>query len=51
MLRRSCVSLCRALLEAALRERVNLGELLTERMQSKKGELECLINLIRAAED
>jgi hypothetical protein len=44
-LRRSCVSLCRALIEAALRERVDLGELLTERIQSKNGEVECLINV------
>ena len=44
-LRRSCVSLCRALLEAALRQRVNPTELLNERFKSKKGELECLINV------
>lgn len=44
-LRRSCVSLCRALLEKALRDRVSDTDLLNERFQSKKGELECLINI------
>jgi len=44
-LRRSCVSLCRALVEAALRDRIESTKLLNERWQSKKGELECLITL------
>jgi hypothetical protein len=44
-LRRSCVSLCRALVEAALRDCVNPSDLLNERWKSKKGELECLINV------
>lgn len=44
-LRRSCVSLCRALLEEALRGRVRPAELLKERLESRKGELECLINI------
>lgn len=44
-LRRSCVSLCRALLEAALREKVSEAELLKERFETKKGELECLVNI------
>jgi hypothetical protein len=44
-LQRSSVSLCRALIEAALRERVDPSELLNERFQSKKGEVECLINV------
>ena len=44
-LRRSCVSLCRALVEATLRGHVSPTELLNERWQSKKGELECLINV------
>jgi hypothetical protein len=38
-------ALCRALLEAALRDRVNPSELLSERWRTKKGELECLINI------
>jgi hypothetical protein len=45
-LHRSCVSLCRALIEATLRERADPTELLNERFQSKKGELECLINVV-----
>jgi hypothetical protein len=44
-LNRSSVSLCRALLEATLRDRVDMTELLQERFETKKGELECLINL------
>jgi hypothetical protein len=44
-LQRSCVSLSRALIEAALRERVDASEVLNERLQSKKGDLECLINV------
>jgi hypothetical protein len=44
-LNRSCVSLCRALLEAALSEQVDTSELLQERFRTKKGELECLVNL------
>jgi hypothetical protein len=48
-LNRSCVSLCRALLEAALHERVDMTQLLQDRLQDrsrpKKGELESLINL------
>lgn len=44
-LRRSCVSLCRARLEAALRGRVTSTDLLNERWQSKRGELECLIKI------
>ena len=48
-LNRSCVSLCRALLEAVLKERVERTELLQAMLQDrfgpKKGQLECLINL------
>jgi hypothetical protein len=44
-LNRSCVSLCGGLLEAALREQVDASELLQERFGTKKGELECLVNL------
>jgi hypothetical protein len=48
-LNRSCVSLCRALLEAALKERVDRTELLQAMLQDrfgkKQGRLECLINL------
>lgn len=44
-LNRSCVSLCRALLEAALGEIVDQSALLNERWQTKKGDLECLVNL------
>src|SRR5574341_778729 len=42
---RSCVCVCRALLEAALRGGVSEHELLQERFNSKKGELESLIGL------
>ena len=45
----SCVSLCRALLEATLKERVDRTELLQAMLQDrfgkKKGQLECLIDL------
>lgn len=44
-LERSCVSICRALLEEALRGHVKPAELLSEVWKSKKGELECLINV------
>lgn len=48
-LRRSCVALCRALLEAGLKERVSRAELLQAQLQDrigrKQGHLECLINL------
>lgn len=48
-LNRSCVCLCRALLEAALHEHVDMTELLQERLQErfrpKTGDLECLINV------
>jgi hypothetical protein len=43
-LNRSCLCVCRALLEAALRDGVSNRELLEERNAAgKKGELECLI--------
>ena len=44
-LRRSSVSLCRALLEAALRDQVPEAELREERRKTEKGELECLIDI------
>ena len=44
-LNRSCVSLCRALLEASLDDLVEKSELLSQRWRTKKGELECLIDL------
>lgn len=44
-LNRSCVALCRALLEAVLRDRIDRTELYQEISSTKKGELECLINL------
>jgi hypothetical protein len=44
-LERSCVCICRALLEEALRGRVKQTELLNERSTSKRGELECFINV------
>lgn len=46
-LSRSCVCVCRALLEAALREEVSDGDLSDARLKTKKGELECLISLAR----
>lgn len=42
---RSCVCVCRALLEAALRERVSQQVLVREQLTSKKGELESLITI------
>ena len=42
---RSCVSLCRALLEEALRGRVKKVDLLREVWKTKRGELECLIDI------
>src|SRR5207245_7402617 len=42
---RSCVCVCRALLEAALREGVSEREVLQERLDTKRGDLECLIGL------
>lgn len=44
-LEHSCVSICRALLEDALRGHVKPADLLKEVWRSKRGELECLINL------
>lgn len=44
-LNRSCVALCRALLESALSERVNSADVLQERMRTKRGELECVISV------
>ena len=44
-LSRSCVCVCRALLEAALRERVSDAELRDERVRTKKGDLESLISI------
>lgn len=46
-LSRSCVCVCRALLEAGLRDIVSEKELSEERLRTKKGELECLISLAR----
>jgi hypothetical protein len=40
---RGSVSLCRALLEAALKEKVPQAELIAERQRANKGELECMI--------
>ena len=42
---RSCVAFCRALLEEALKDRVNATELLNEQYHTKRGELECLIRI------
>jgi hypothetical protein len=45
---RACVAACRAFLEAALSERVDDVAVLQERSRTRKGELECLINVARA---
>ena len=42
---RSAVALCRALLEASLDAVVDPSKVLQERFNTKKGELECLINI------
>src|SRR5262245_5034266 len=42
---RSVVALCRAVLEASLEAVVEPGRVLQERFNTKKGELECLINV------
>ena len=44
-LNRSCVALCRSLLEAVLEDRLDGASVLEERLRTKRGELECMINV------